>query len=295
MGLHRMYLKSWWGFVYLPLFLAILYCNARGARQRAKTFRARPPHSSRRRRAVKSAEPDRRGRADAEERKAARRRARPTCARSKTEYDAAKAVQDHWKSIARCIGASCVAACCSSTPFLLPALVRKRRAQAHRRRLRRRPGGARAAKCRRKARPRIRRCACARRSPTGSTGSTPRPANTSPTGRVIAVFAYYYEVRGALRLQLADQLGARKHVPDVRHAVHDLRRLCLPRRPARPRRRLLFQVLAARQGDRRHHQLGVLLHLHVTMLWTGWRFAADAVANRESRSPNGASSTGRSS
>ena len=27
MGLHRMYLKSWWGFVYLPLFVFILYCN----------------------------------------------------------------------------------------------------------------------------------------------------------------------------------------------------------------------------------------------------------------------------
>ena len=38
---------------------------------------------------------------------------------------------------------------------------------------------------------------------------------------MIAVFVYYYEVHRALRLQLADQLGARKHVPDVRHAVHD--------------------------------------------------------------------------
>jgi len=28
MGLHRMYLKSWWGFVYLPLFVAILFCAA---------------------------------------------------------------------------------------------------------------------------------------------------------------------------------------------------------------------------------------------------------------------------
>src|SRR3954471_17988877 len=27
MGLHRMYLKSWWGFVYLPLFLGVLYCS----------------------------------------------------------------------------------------------------------------------------------------------------------------------------------------------------------------------------------------------------------------------------
>ena len=27
MGLHRMYLKSWWGFVYLPFFVAVLYCN----------------------------------------------------------------------------------------------------------------------------------------------------------------------------------------------------------------------------------------------------------------------------
>jgi hypothetical protein len=27
MGLHRMYLKSWWGFLYVPFFVAVLYCN----------------------------------------------------------------------------------------------------------------------------------------------------------------------------------------------------------------------------------------------------------------------------
>ena len=36
----------------------------------------------------------------------------------------------------------------------------------------------------------------------------------------------------ALRIQFADQLAAREHVPDVRHAVHALRRLRLPRGPA---------------------------------------------------------------
>src|SRR5204863_286851 len=27
MGLHRMYLKSWWGFLYVPFFVVVLYCN----------------------------------------------------------------------------------------------------------------------------------------------------------------------------------------------------------------------------------------------------------------------------
>jgi hypothetical protein len=26
-GLHRFYLKSWWGLVFIPVFLAIVYCN----------------------------------------------------------------------------------------------------------------------------------------------------------------------------------------------------------------------------------------------------------------------------
>ena len=65
----------------------------------------------------------------------------------------------------------------------------------------------------------------------------------------------------ALRVQLADQLAAREHVPDVRHAVHDRRRLCLSVRPACARRRVLRKILDARQSHRRHHHLGVLLHL----------------------------------
>ena len=45
-----------------------------------------------------------------------------------------------------------------------------------------------------------------------------------------------------LRLQFADQLGAREHLPDVRHAVHDRRRLRLSRREPCPRRSRLHQL-----------------------------------------------------
>ena len=67
-------------------------------------------------------------------------------------------------------------------------------------------------------------------------------------------------------------------------------------RPARAGRRRSTCTSRARQSHRRHLLLGVLLHLHFTMLVTGWRFAHGRRAihgTGESRSPNGPCSTGR--
>ena len=193
MGLHRFYLKSWWGFVFIPFFLAILYCNGevrdsprgrlahdRGARAGADGGQARAA--------------DRRRRADAP--RSARRSPtrRPTCASTQAEYDAAKAVQDHWKSIAARLAIVRRGAAASSTRSCCPAwcggAARKPTAAGYAAD----PVDARA------------RGAAAGhgRGPDAahahavhrlrSTGSTSGPASTSPTGRVIAVFVYYYEV-----------------------------------------------------------------------------------------------------
>ena len=126
MGLHRMYLKSWWGFAYVPFFLAVLYCNGEvrevarrrfahdlGARAGAVGGQARA--SARRRRA------DARGEQDA-------RRRRGRHARQAGRLRRAKAVQDHWKNLALAF-ALVVAVLLVADAFLLPALVRRRRAE----------------------------------------------------------------------------------------------------------------------------------------------------------------------
>ena len=241
MGLHRMYLKSWWGFVYLPFFLAVLYCNGevrdsargrfahdRGARAGADGGQARAA--------------DRRRRADARGAQGARRRrgrrARQADRVRRRQGGPGPLEEPRRSARDRRRGA----AAGRRVPAAGAGAQAPRRGR--RGRLRRRPGRRTSPRCRSKARPRTRRCACARRSPTGST------AINAKAGEYVAYWARDRGLRlllrgdGALRLQLADQLGAREHVPDVRHAVHDLGRLRLPRRPARARRRLLFQVLA---------------------------------------------------
>ena len=112
---------------------------------------------------------------------------------------------------------------------------------------------------------------------------------------VLAVFALLLRGHRPLRLQLADQLGAREHVPDVRHAVHAGRRLRLSRGPARARRRRLLEILARAARRSADIVTSVFFFIFIgTMLWTGWRFAMRRdVASASTRSPNGASSTGR--
>ena len=141
MGLHRMYLKSWWGFLYLPFFVAVLYCNGE-VREAARTSRAPRPSSSRRRRAVKVAEPIDAAAPTAEESKALAE-AQAAVRKQQAEYDVAFGVQNHWKSIAGWI-AVVVAAMLLVDAFLLPGLVRRRRANAEAAGYADRPGDARA-------------------------------------------------------------------------------------------------------------------------------------------------------
>ena len=88
MGLHRMYLKSWWGFVYVPFFVAVLYCNGevRDSSRGRLAHHGRARAGSARRQGGRA---DRRGRADAGGTPGGRRCAGRPCAKHQAEYDAA--------------------------------------------------------------------------------------------------------------------------------------------------------------------------------------------------------------
>ena len=127
MGLHRMYLKSWWGFLYVPFFVAVLYCNGevRDSREDVSRTTAELEQAQR---AVKVAEPIDAAAPTPEERRAVAD-AQASVAKHQAEYDAALAVQNHWKSTAGWL-AVVVAAMLLVDAALLPGLVRRRRANA---------------------------------------------------------------------------------------------------------------------------------------------------------------------
>ena len=124
LGIHRFYLRSPWGFAFIPIFLAILYCNGqiRDVRdEESRTFAAhqqaqvaldlaRPKPDDASQEAAKAF-----AQAQADE------RAR------EVEYEAAKAIRDGWKQRAR-YAAIALAVMLLGDAVLLPGLVRRRRA-----------------------------------------------------------------------------------------------------------------------------------------------------------------------
>ncbi len=259
MGLHRFYLRSMWGFAFIPVFLVILYVSdtIRDHREdvsrthaayeatlievnRAKIPAGVPATPAMTERAAKSA--GRRGQGQSRGRR-----------RSQARWIAGRAIR-RWLAIL-------MAVMLLVDAVLLPGLVRARQGAR----------GGRARQCAAGGR-RARRAADrhARRPDDAHAHARHRQARMAqrPDRRIRRLLGGDLGVRlllrshRALRVQFADQLGAREHVPDVRHAIHAVRRLRLSRRPARARRRVLLEVLAARQSDRRHRHLGVLLHLH---------------------------------
>ena len=127
MGLHRMYLKSWWGFVYVPLFLGIVYCNSEVRESREDVSRTTAEYEQSLT-LLKRAQPIDAAAATPEERNAVAD-AEAVARTKKSALDAARKVQDDWKQIARNLGIV-VLVLLAIDAVLIPALVRKRRAQA---------------------------------------------------------------------------------------------------------------------------------------------------------------------
>ncbi len=122
MGLHRLYLRSYWGFVFLPVFLAILHLNANTRDAREDVSRTRAALESAHV-LVNRARPatgvqatpeiaDRLAKAEATEQQA------------KTDFDAAEAELENANSISRWL-AILLAALMAVDAVLLPGLVRR--------------------------------------------------------------------------------------------------------------------------------------------------------------------------
>jgi TRAP-type mannitol/chloroaromatic compound transport system permease small subunit len=120
-GIHRFYLRSALGFVFIPVFLFIIYCNAQVREVRddtSRTFAALEQAQH----AAAVAKP---GEANPTPEAAAQyQRAQADVAKMQTEYDAAKAITDSWNARARW-GAIVLAILLLGDAVLLPGLVRR--------------------------------------------------------------------------------------------------------------------------------------------------------------------------
>ena len=124
LGIHRFYIRSAWAFVFIPVFLAIVYCTSQVREVRddeSRTFAAMGQAQTAlelARSARESAAPggaEALGRAEAE--------LKPTT----VQYDAAKAISNQWKSRAQTAGIV-LAIMLLIDAVLLPGAVRRRRA-----------------------------------------------------------------------------------------------------------------------------------------------------------------------
>src|SRR6185437_12849044 len=237
-GIHRFYLRSMVGFVFIPVFLGVLYTNGVARDVRDDDSRTYAEAQAARTAFETARAPD----ADASpEDAAAYAEARKAVETRKAAYDEAHGVYEAALTHGRWV-AWLLFAMLAVDAVLIPGLVRRRRGEAA-------AGGRRRAATDASGRHR-------RRSDDEAAYALHRRDRMGQRQgrRVRRVLGGHRGVRlllrgaGALRLQLADQLGAREHVPDVRHAIPAVGRLRVPRGPARARRRRLLQAVHARQG-----------------------------------------------
>ncbi|HVZ43297.1 MAG TPA: TRAP transporter small permease subunit [Ramlibacter sp.] len=113
LGIHRFYLRSAWGFVFIPFFLGIVYCNAQTLQVRDETSRTR---------AALEAVQDAAGQADP----ADAAKAKAEVEAKQRDFDRAKGVTDYWHTMTGRV-AMVLALMLVVDAFLLPGLVRRRR------------------------------------------------------------------------------------------------------------------------------------------------------------------------
>ena len=277
MGLHRMYLKSWWGFLYVPFFIAVLYCNGEVRDSREDVSRTTAELEAAQR-AVKVAEPIDAAAPTTEERQALAE-AQAAVRKKQSEYDVALGVQNHWKGIAGWI-AVVVAAMLLVDAFLLPGVVRRRRANAQ-------AAGYAADPVTHE--PQV---------PLQGTAEDPTIRMRTPftdwidriNGKageyvaywgVLAVFAYYYEVLARFVFN-----SPTNWVHESMFLMFGMQYMISGAYAYREDQHVRVDVFYSKFSRRGKAIADVVSSLFffiftITLLWTGWRFAADAVNNRE--------------
>ncbi|HEV8106476.1 MAG TPA: TRAP transporter small permease subunit [Burkholderiales bacterium] len=121
-GVHRFYLKSWWGLVFIPLFLGIIYCNRQVREVHedvSKTYSVLEQSKTE----LDRAKPDRPESAPPEQRKRYEQ-AQSGYAAAQKEFDAAQAVSDTWYGRARALGIL-IALLLLADAILIPRIVRR--------------------------------------------------------------------------------------------------------------------------------------------------------------------------
>jgi TRAP-type mannitol/chloroaromatic compound transport system permease small subunit len=277
MGLHRMYLKSWWGFVYVPLFIGIIYCNAQVRDSREDVSRT-TAELEQAQTAVRQTHPEDAAKVTPEERKTLAD-AEAAVRAKRSAYEAAKKVQDDWKGNARNLGLV-VLLLLAADAFLMPGLVRKRRAQATAAGYAADPVA---------PEPDI---------PAQGTAEDPTLRVHTPfTDRidainakageyvaywaVVAVFAYYYEVFARFVLN-----SPTNWVHESMFLMFGMQYMISGAYAYREDQHVRVDVFYSRFSTRGKAIADIVSSVFffiftITMLWTGWRFAADAVNNGE--------------
>lgn len=278
MGLHRVYLKSWWGFVYIPLFVGILYCNAqvhdtRDAISSATATFEQLERVARRATPAAGATPTEAERTTSAQADTAMHEAQQTQA-------AAQAVQDRWKMFARALAIT-IGVLLLIDAALLPAIVRKRRADATAAGYAADPIGP-----------------AELDIPPQGTHEDPTVALRTPftdwidrintlVGQyvaywaVIAVFVYYYEVLARYVFN-----SPTNWVHESMFLMFGMQYMLCGAYAYREDQHVRVDVVYSRFSVRGKAIADIITSVFffiftLTMFWTGWRFAADAVGNGE--------------
>ena len=125
-GIHRFYLKSWWGLAFVPFFIGVIYCNdsVRDVRDDvSRTFAAYEQAQN----ALEQAKPIDAANPTPDENKALAD-AQAGMKKSEADYKVAKEVSDHWENLARAFGIA-LAVLLAIDAFLIPGIVRRMHAR----------------------------------------------------------------------------------------------------------------------------------------------------------------------
>ena len=277
MGLHRAYLKSWLALLYLPFFFGVLYCNGeiRDSREDVSRTTAAFEHAET---GVKHAQPNDAAAATPAERDALTA-AQADLKAKRAELDTAHAAQDHWKNLASILG-GLVAALLITDAFLMPGMVRRRREHAA------------------EAGYAIDPVSHEPEVPLQGTAEDPTLAVHTPftdwidrintrAGEyvaywaVIAVFVYYYEVLARFVFN-----SPTNWVHESMFLMFGMQYMISGAYAYREDQHVRVDVIYSKFSPRGKAMADIFTSVFffiftLTMAWTGWRFAADAIGNRE--------------
>ena len=277
MGLHRMYLKSWWALLYLPFFAFVLYCGGQVREVREDSSRTYA-ELEQAQTALQAAKPEDAAAVTEEERKAYA--AAQADVKTKQDADAvATAVHDQWYGRARMAGLV-IAAMMLVDAFLIPPLVRRRRAHALEAGYAANPVA---------PEPEV---------PQQGTAEDPTLKLHTPVTdliervntaigtyvaywAVVAVFVYYYEVMARFMFN-----SPTNWVHESMFLMFGMQYMLSGAYAYREDQHVRVDVVYSHFSPRGKAIADIISSVFffifaLTMLWTGWRFAGDAVNNHE--------------